>query len=100
MRALLDDPAVLEHDDQVGAADGREPVRDDERGAAGEQARERLLDHGLAGDVDARGRLVEDQQARVGEQRAGERDQLALADRERRAALGDRCLVAVGQLAR
>src|SRR5581483_3766968 len=28
--ALLDDPAVLEHDDAVGVADRREPVRDDE----------------------------------------------------------------------
>ena len=37
VRAALDDPAVVEHDDHVGAADRREPVRDDERRAAGEE---------------------------------------------------------------
>ena len=39
VRALLDDLPVLEHDDQVGAADRREAVGDDERGAPGEQQR-------------------------------------------------------------
>jgi hypothetical protein len=44
VRALLDDAAVLEHDDQVGVADRREPVRDHERGPAGEQAAGAPLD--------------------------------------------------------
>ena len=39
------------------------------------------------GPVDVRGRLVEDQDARVGDQRARDRDQLALAGREAGAAL-------------
>ena len=30
-RALLDDPAVVEHDDDVGVPDGRDAVRDDDR---------------------------------------------------------------------
>ena len=55
-----------------------------------EQRLERLLDAGLGRDVDARGRLVQDQDARVGQQRPRERDQLALADREPGAALLDR----------
>ena len=58
---------------------------------------EGLLDDALGGDVDARGGLVEDQQSRVREQRPGERHELALADREHRAALGDRGVVALGQ---
>src|SRR4051812_23726102 len=32
VRALLDDGAVLHHQDQVGVTDRREPVRDDEGG--------------------------------------------------------------------
>ena len=32
--ALLHDAAVLQHDDAVGVADGREAVGDDDRGAA------------------------------------------------------------------
>ena len=54
-----------------------------------EQRVERLLDQDLAGAVDVRGRLVEDQDPRVGEQRARDRDQLPLAGREARAALAD-----------
>ncbi len=34
MRAALDDHALVEHEDLVGADDGRQPVRDDQRGAA------------------------------------------------------------------
>ena len=68
MRALLDDAAVLEHDDQVGVADRREAVRDHEGGAAGEQAAESPLDLALGADVHGRRGLVEDQDARVGEE--------------------------------
>ena len=95
MRALLDDPAVLEHDDLAGALDRREAVGDDDRGAAGQQAPQAVLDPALGVDVDVRGRLVEDQDPRVGDQRAGERDELALAGRELHAALADRRVVAV-----
>ncbi len=94
MRPLLDDPPVLEDDDQVGAPDRREPVGDDERRPSGEERAQRELDAPLGSDVDARGRLVEDEDARVGEERARERDELALAEREPRAALGDLGLVA------
>ena len=84
MRALLDDPAVLEHDDQVGVADRREAVGDDERGPAVQEAAERPLDLLLGADVDRARRLVEDQDPRVGEQGAREGDELALAERERK----------------
>ena len=71
VRALLDDRAVLEHDDQVGVADRREAVGDDERRAAVQQPSQRALDAALGADVDRARRLVEDQDARVGEERAG-----------------------------
>ena len=58
---------------------------------------QRVADQELGLGVDARRRLVEDQDARVERQRARERQQLLLADRERRAALGDRRVVAVRQ---
>ena len=60
----------------------------------GEQRAQRELDAPLGSDVDARGRLVEDEDARVGEESAREGDELALAEREPRAALGDLGLVA------
>jgi hypothetical protein len=33
VRALLDDPAAVHHEDQVGVADRGEPVRDDDSAA-------------------------------------------------------------------
>ena len=89
MRALLDDPALVEHDDPPGLADRRQAVGDDDRGAPGEQPAQPVLDPALGVQVDVRGRLVEDEDARVGDQRAGEGDELALAGRELDAALAD-----------
>ncbi len=57
--------------------------------------RSAALDLPLGADVDRARRLVEDQDARVGEQRARERDELALAEREPRAALAELRVVAV-----
>src|SRR5439155_1316885 len=91
---LLDDLSMLEDDDQVRVADGRETVRDDERGASGEQQAKGLLDLPFRADVDRRGRLVEDEDPRVREQRARKRDELALAEGQASAALLQLRLVA------
>ena len=89
MRAALDHRALVENENSVGAADGREAVGDDDGGAALEELRERFLDCLLAGRIDVRGGLVEDEDRRVFEERAGDGDPLALAARELRAALAD-----------
>ena len=60
-----------------------------------EQPPQALLDAPLGVHVDVRGRLVEHQDPRVGDQRARERDELALAGRELHAALADLGVVAV-----
>ena len=57
-----------------------------------------VLDDALALVVERAGRLVEDQDARVGDQRARDGDALALAARQARAALADDGVVALGQL--
>ena len=81
--------AVVEHDDLVGERDRREPVGDDERRAAPHRLAQARADPRLGGRVDRGGRVVEDQDARVDEERAGDREALALAARERDAALAD-----------
>jgi hypothetical protein len=78
VRAALHHPALLQHEDLVGRADGAEAVRDDERRAPAAQPRERLLDERLALRVERAGGLVEDEDARVGQQRAGDGDALPL----------------------
>ena len=57
-------------------------MRDRHGGATCRQPPERFGDACLGRRIDRAGRFVEDQQARIGDLRAHERDQLSLADRE------------------
>ena len=98
--AARGDRAVLEHDDLVGERDRREAVGDHERRAARHHLAQRELDLLLGRGVDRRGGVVEDQDPRVGEDRARDRDPLALAAGERQPALADTRVVALGQRAR
>ena len=83
VRALLDEAAALEDDDQVGVADRAQPVRDHERRAALEQLVEVLLDRALGLGVERARRLVEEQHRRPVVDGARDRDPLLLAARER-----------------
>ena len=94
----FDDAAAFEHGDAVGERDRRRPVGDHERRAALHHLGEGSADLVLLGRVDGRGGVVEDEHGRVGEDRAGDRDPLPLAAREREAALAEHRLVAVGQV--
>src|SRR6185436_2121026 len=63
--AVLDDLAVLEHENLIGAADRGEAMRDDERRPAPSQGAQAVLDHLLALAVETGGGLVENEDARV-----------------------------------
>src|SRR6478735_7672169 len=88
---------MFEDDDLACAADRGEAVGDDYCGAAVEEALEASLDRFLRADGDVGGGLVEDEDAGLGEEGAGEGDQLALAGRELDAALADFGVEALGQ---
>ena len=55
MRALLDDVAVIHHQDKVGVHDGREPVRDHKARTALRERLHGLHDRALGTRVHARG---------------------------------------------
>ena len=95
MRSAFDDAAVIDDEDDVGRADRREAVRDDQARAAPQQRDERALDQRFVFGVELTRRLVEDQDARVLEQDARDREPLALAARELVPALADDRVVAV-----
>ena len=97
VRALVDDPPVLEHDDPVGQVQGRLAVRDEQHGAALELAAERLVDGLLRARVDGAGRVVEDQDPRIAQDRPRQRDPLPLPAREAQPPLADDGVVAEGQ---
>ncbi len=80
--AGLDQPSGIEHADAVAQPRyGAEVVADEQdRGAElAAQLAHQLEDGGLDGDVEAGGRLVHDQQRRLGHQRHGDDDALLLA---------------------
>src|SRR5215472_18593706 len=97
MAARLDNVPAIEHREPVGVAHGRKPVRDDDRRAVAHQRVERAAHLRLADRVEMRGRLVEDQSRRVLQERAGDRDALALSAGELHATLTDDRIEPLGQ---
>jgi hypothetical protein len=93
MTAGLSYHAVLDEQDAVRMDDGREPVRDGDRGAAGAQNGQRLLHMPLGFRIERRGRLVEQNDRCVADQRACDRDALALAAGQLQPLLADLRLV-------
>src|SRR5918995_3304922 len=72
------DPTMVEHDELVGQCESREPVRDDDRRPARHRLTESRADPRLRRRVDARGRVVEDQDTWLEDQRSRDRDPLTL----------------------
>src|SRR5439155_23432943 len=89
VRASLNDFTLLEHQNLVGAAYRRQPVRDDERRPPLPRRAQSVLNEHLAFAVQARRRFVENQDARVRQNRARDGDALPLAARQPHAALAD-----------
>ena len=83
--------------DLIGRADGAEAMGDDKAGAVGHEALEGFLDEPFGGGIDAGGGLVEDQNGRVFQERAGDADALFFTDAELDAAFADAGVVAVRQ---
>ena len=97
VRATLSDAAVFQHENLVGLADGAEPVRDDKRRATDHQPFKRLLNEPLGGGVDTGGGFIENQNRRIGQQRARDADALFLAHTKLHAAFAHACFVALVQ---
>ena len=89
MVAAFDDAAGFDDQDLFGAANGRESMGDDERGAAAHQVAQPFLDQGLGFGIEAGRGFVENQDARIGQNRAGDGDALLLAAGELDAAFAD-----------
>ena len=97
MGALLAQASFVEDENAVGILDGAQAVGDDDRGASGEKTIQGFANHHFGFGIDAGGGFVEDQEARIMRQGAGETHQLALADGKRGAALGNQSVQALGQ---
>ena len=93
MIALLDDAARLHHQNPVGLQHRRKPMRDHQRRAPGHHVVERALHLRLILRVEGRSRFVEQQDRRILEDRARDREPLPLPAGQRHAALAEPGLV-------
>src|SRR5512144_1210092 len=98
MGPVLHHAAAVEHEDLIGMRDRRQPMRDDEHRSASEQSVDRLLDETLGLRVERGGRLIENEDRRIDEQGTRDREALALATGEPRAALAEHGIVALRKL--
>src|SRR5215468_11283414 len=98
MGAVLNQTATVDGDEAVAPSYGRQPVRDDEHCAAAGKLRHILLNDPLALIVERARRLVEDQDARVGNKRACDGQTLALAAGQAGAPLAHNGVVTIGKL--
>ncbi len=94
--ALVEHAAVVDHHDAVGESQRRAAVGHEQGGATLHQLVERSVDLVLDAGVDRRGGVVEDQDARVGEQRPGQGQPLALPAGQGHAALAHGRVVPTG----
>ena len=97
MPPLLHDLSVLHHQDQVGAADGGQPVGDDEAGLILHQRPHGLLNEGFCADVHVGGGFVQDQQVGGLQHGSGNGHQLLLPLGNVHAVFGQQGVVALGQ---
>src|SRR5512137_88923 len=95
MTAHGSDASLAQDNDQVCPADLRQAVSDDEGGASLRSGGDGTLDFVFGGAVDGGGRIVEDQDARVGKKCARQRQSLALPARKRDPPLTDDRIVAL-----
>ncbi|KAH0533739.1 hypothetical protein FGG08_007578 [Glutinoglossum americanum] len=97
--AGLDDAAAIDHRHAVDIADGREPVRDDDRGPSAHRLLQGDLHGPFAGLVEGAGGLVEDQDPRIAVERPGDREALALAPGQARTPVAQDVVQALGETA-
>ena len=97
MAARLDDFPPVHHHQPVGFVQGGQTVGDRDRGAAAHQVVQCLLNFLFGLGIDGRGRFIEDQDARIDQQRARNRDTLAFSAGQTLAAFAHQRVVTVRQ---
>src|SRR5271167_4289964 len=97
MVSELNDFPAVEHGNAVGIAHGRNTMRDENRSASPHHFAEMVQNPVFGLGVYAGQRIVEDENARVAKDGAGDRGALFLAAGKGDAALADEGLIAIGK---
>src|SRR4030095_12372970 len=97
MGPYLDHLPFVQYDDSVRAADRRQAVGDDDRRAPFHESVQRFQEKPLRVDVKGARWFMKDQERRVLHERAGDRQALPLAARQRGPALPDERVISIWQ---
>src|ERR1700680_4380806 len=89
VRATFDNSALFDDKNLISAANGGKPVRDDKRSSSLHQVGKALLDQLLRFRVEAGRSFVENQNTRLRQYGAGNRNSLALPSGELHSAFAD-----------
>ena len=79
MGAAFDNAALVQHEHKACFADSAEAMGDNERSATAQQYLQGALEPGFRDGVDGAGGFVKHQDTWIGQERAGEANELALA---------------------
>src|SRR3989339_2219593 len=71
VRPFFDDPAAVDHQDLAGVTNRAQAVGYHETGPACHELQQCFVDAGFGPGIDAAGRLIEDQDRRIGQNGAG-----------------------------
>ncbi len=95
--ALAHDAALIHHHDALETLDGGEAMGDHDGGAPGHEIVEPRLHQLLILGIERTRRFVEQQKRRIAQDRAGDREALALSTGQCRPAFADQCSVGIRQ---
>ena len=87
VRAALNDAPVIEHENLIGTHNRRKPMRDDHRRSVRHQMFQRFLNQTLGRGVYTCGRFIENQNRRILQQSARDREPLLFPDTQLHTAL-------------
>src|SRR5258705_8023341 len=96
--APFNDATLFQDKNLIGVVDGGKTLRDHKRRPVFAQPLHRLLNQVLSRRIDARRRIVENEDARIHQESARDGDTLALAAAQRNAPLADDRVITIFQL--
>ncbi len=100
MRTALQNATFFDHQDLLRAPNRGQPMRDNERRAPLHQEAEPVLNHGLALRIEGAGRLIQNQNAGIGQDRPCDRQTLPLTAGELNPTLAHDRLIALSETLR
>src|SRR5436305_463697 len=97
VRSAFDNPTPIQDQNLIGMHDGRQPMCDHDRSSTKHQILQRLLNQSLRRGVNARGRFIQNQNWRIFQERARNREPLFLSHAQLHSTLAHHATQSISQ---